>query len=153
MLNTLKGHHEKLIIIASLFTGLLVYAQTQSENPLHVLQKKVHCGSAKEVIGELMNGNYKEKPFWMGDEPGTNSKYVLMVNERSKSWTMYNTMVTQHVLSAPERSTNKCSTGPRFDFYSPVCYNTAWKSKTQLNGSKCLLHLRLTSISWATIPI
>jgi len=79
---------KKLIIIASLFTGLLVYAQTQSENPLQVLQKKVHCGSAKEVIGELMNGNYKEKPFWMGDEPGTNSKYVLMVNERSKSWTM-----------------------------------------------------------------
>jgi len=79
---------KKVIVIACLFAGLMVYAQTQSDVPLNTLHKPVNCGATKEILTELITGDYKEKPFWTGNEPATDTKYVLMVNEKSKSWTI-----------------------------------------------------------------
>jgi len=53
------------------------------------VQKSVECADTATLLLGLSGSNYKEKPVWLGVEPGTNaSKYSLFVNQETKSWTL-----------------------------------------------------------------
>jgi len=59
-----------------------VFAQSMT------LNKYVQCADTETLFQALINGDYKEKPIWLGTELGVSTpKYSLFVNEQSKSWT------------------------------------------------------------------
>lgn len=98
----------KYLILLSLLVAGSVNAQTVT------VQKPVNCFDMEPLFRGLMGDDYKEKPIWMGSEPGTNlSKYSLFVNQETKSWTMiqFNDQIAC-VLGSGEFSTQILS-GPK----------------------------------------
>jgi hypothetical protein len=71
-----------LLLLALLVVGLTV-AQSVT------VQKPVDCVNTETLFQGLIGSDYKEKPIWLGVEPGTTlSKYSLFVNEQTKTWTL-----------------------------------------------------------------
>jgi hypothetical protein len=69
----------------TLLTSILLLPVFALAEPVTV-EKPVVCNDVKTVI-ELLSGRaYQEKPFWVGKD--TASRYVLMVNENTKTWTI-----------------------------------------------------------------
>jgi len=62
-------------------TSLVASAQSN----LIEIDKPVTCSDPKTVI-EGLSDQYQEQPFWSGR--GTDSKYVLLVNSKTGSWSM-----------------------------------------------------------------
>ena len=53
------------------------------------VQKPTECADTATLLRGLAGSDYKEKPIWLGTEPGvTLSRYSLFVNEETKSWTL-----------------------------------------------------------------
>ena len=53
------------------------------------VQQPVDCVNTETLFQGLIGSDYKEKPIWLGIEPGaTLSKYSLFVNEQTKTWTL-----------------------------------------------------------------
>jgi len=79
---------KKLIILAAL---LSVFALASSQPvaddfTTFRLDKTLVCGSTKRMIGELINGEYKELPAWGGE--GEKTRYSLLINQETGSWTL-----------------------------------------------------------------
>jgi hypothetical protein len=64
-----------------ILTSLVASAQSN----LIEIDKPVTCSDPKTVI-EGLSDQYQEQPFWSGR--GTDSKYVLLVNSKTGSWSM-----------------------------------------------------------------
>jgi len=62
-------------------TSLVASAQSN----LIEIDKPVTCSDPKTVI-EGLSDQYQEQPFWSGR--GRESKYVLLVNSKTGSWSM-----------------------------------------------------------------
>ena len=62
-------------------TSLVANAQPN----LIEVDKPVTCSDPKTVI-EGLSGQYQEQPFWSGR--GSESKYVLLVNPKTNTWSM-----------------------------------------------------------------
>ena len=69
----------KKFILILLFLPFLVFAQI-------TVQKSLVCDEPKRLIDAISNGEYQEKLSWSGNGEVTN--FVLMVNEKTKTWTM-----------------------------------------------------------------
>lgn len=70
-------------ILVAFLLGLIsfvAYAQTI------IVEKPVVCSDTKTVIETVSGPDWKEQPFWTGKD--TLSRYVMMVNEKSKTWTL-----------------------------------------------------------------
>lgn len=65
--------------------GVLLLPALANAEPVTV-EKPVICDKVKTVIEFLSGGNFKEQPFWVGSDD--TSKYVMMVNEKTGTWTM-----------------------------------------------------------------
>lgn len=50
------------------------------------MSKSVICDSTQKVLTTLMQ-NYNETPIWTGVDAEKDSKYVLLSNLKTKSWT------------------------------------------------------------------
>lgn len=72
-------------------------------------QKPVVCADLKTIIEFISGGEFKEQPYWTAKDD--KSKYVLMVNEQTKTWTLiqFNDQVAC-ILGAGENS-NKVNIG------------------------------------------
>ena len=66
-----------------LIVGVLLLPALASAQPVTV-EKPVICDTPKIVIETLTGAGYREQPFWGGND--STSRYVLLVNERSKTW-------------------------------------------------------------------
>jgi hypothetical protein len=78
---------KKLIILAALLSVFVTSAQTPSEDwATFKINKPLVCGPTKKMIGELINGEYKELPAWGGD--GEKTRYSLLINQETGSWTL-----------------------------------------------------------------
>ena len=66
------------------FLGVLLLPALASAQPVTV-EKPVICDKTENVIGSLINGQYKEKPQWIGVDD--KSRYSLFVNEKTRTWT------------------------------------------------------------------
>lgn len=64
---------------------LLALTSLVANAQIYKSEKTVVCSSLKNVI-EYVSGQFDEVPFWNGVDD--NSKYILMVNQLTKSWTM-----------------------------------------------------------------
>ena len=72
----------KWLCVGVILTGAVI-AQTMT------VQKPVECVNTETLFRGLISSDYKEKPIWLGIEPGaTLSKYSLFVNEQTKTWTL-----------------------------------------------------------------
>ena len=73
----------KNITAAFLFclTSTIAYAA----DPFYT-QKPVVCSDVKTIVEFVSGGEFQEQPNWAGKDD--KSKYVLMVNEKTKTWTM-----------------------------------------------------------------
>ena len=68
---------KRLIILLLGFSSLVSNAEE--------FAKSIVCSDLKSVI-EYVSSEFVEVPFWVGKDE--NSKYVLMVNTSTKTWTM-----------------------------------------------------------------
>lgn len=50
-------------------------------------QKPVFCNTTKNMI-DYLTERWKEKPMWVSKDSENDSRYVLMVNEETKTWSM-----------------------------------------------------------------
>ena len=50
------------------------------------VEKPVFCSDVKSMIEFLSGEEYREVPAWVGKDE--KSKYVLMANEKTKTWTI-----------------------------------------------------------------
>jgi len=64
---------------------LLALTSLVANAQIYKSQKPIVCSDLKTVI-EYVSGEYNEVPFWNGADD--DSKYILMVNPKTKSWTM-----------------------------------------------------------------
>ncbi len=71
---------KKLIVI--LVTALLTTAAIPQYTEV---KKTVICNDTKTLYNDLVNGEYAERPVWGGE--GENSKFVLLVNKKTGTWT------------------------------------------------------------------
>ena len=62
-----------------------LYSSIANAQPSVELDKPVICNTL-EYVAEQLSGVYKEEPHWAGT--GTNSKYVMFVNPRTRTWTL-----------------------------------------------------------------
>jgi hypothetical protein len=71
--------------IAAFLLGLIsfvAYADTSI-----IIDKPVICSDPKTVIETVSGPDWKEQPVWVGLGE-TDSKYVMMVNSKTKTWSM-----------------------------------------------------------------
>ena len=69
----------------NLILGVLLLPALAHAQPVTV-EKPVICDTLKTVIETLTGTGYREQPFWAGNDE--TSRYILLVNEKTKSWTM-----------------------------------------------------------------
>jgi len=69
-----------LIFLTSLLC-LTVVAQTTTN-------KEVYCDNTDKLLLILQNGEFEEVPIWFGKGDGKAPNYSLLVNQKTKSWTM-----------------------------------------------------------------
>lgn len=67
-------------LLACLLIPLAVSAEPTTIN------KKIVCEDKSTVINLLVNGDYKELPFWIGVDEST--KFAIFANDKTKSWTL-----------------------------------------------------------------
>jgi hypothetical protein len=65
--------------------GVLLLPALALAQPVTV-EKPVVCDTPKTVMETLTGNGYQEQPFWIGNDE--TSRYVLLANERTKSWTI-----------------------------------------------------------------
>jgi hypothetical protein len=73
---------KKLVIAASLFFACGVQAQQSA----YQATKPVMCDSLENVT-KTMKEKYGEDAAWFGDDIENNSKYVMLTNFNTKTWT------------------------------------------------------------------
>lgn len=67
-----------------LFSVLLLSPYSWAQQ---VLNKEVVCDKPEVIMSTLVK-DYEEKPFWMGKDGQATSGYVLLSNNKTKSWTL-----------------------------------------------------------------
>jgi len=78
-LNKLMKH--LLLVIAGLLAAVAAWALTTVDKP-------VYCDEPKKIISSLVGQEYQEVPVWMGMSESNDSRYILMMNSTTKSWTI-----------------------------------------------------------------
>lgn len=73
---------KKLIIL--LFTALLITVAIAQSTAVEK-KKNVTCYDTTTLFNALVNGEFIERPVWGGE--GENSKYVLLINKKTGTWT------------------------------------------------------------------
>ena len=68
-----------------LLLGVLLLPALAIAQPVTV-EKPVICDKTEKVIEGLQKGQYKETPYWVGQDD--KSKYALFSNEKTRTWTM-----------------------------------------------------------------
>jgi hypothetical protein len=51
-------------------------------------KKEVYCDNTDKLLLILQNGEFEETPIWFGKGDGKAPNYSLLVNQKTKSWTM-----------------------------------------------------------------
>lgn len=51
-------------------------------------KKEVYCDNTDKLLLILQSNDYKETPIWFGKGDGKAPNYSLLVNQKTKSWTM-----------------------------------------------------------------
>lgn len=68
-----------------LLTGVLLIPVLALAEPVKI-EKPVLCENTKLVFDSFVKSEFKEIPMWIGE--GTTSKFTLLVNEKTKTWTL-----------------------------------------------------------------
>ena len=78
------------------------------------VQKPVECVNTETLFQGLIGSDYKEKPIWLGIEPGaTLSKYSLFVNEQTKTWTLIQFDAKMACVLGTGEASTQIFTGPK----------------------------------------
>jgi hypothetical protein len=51
-------------------------------------KKEVYCDKTSKLISILQSEDYEESPIWFGKSEGNAPNYSLLVNQKTKSWTI-----------------------------------------------------------------
>ena len=97
----------KWLCVSVILTGAVI-AQTMT------VQKPVECVNTETLFQGLIGSDYKEKPSWLGIEPGaTLSKYSLFVNEQTKTWTLIQFDAKMACVLGTGEASTQIFTGPK----------------------------------------
>jgi hypothetical protein len=78
-----QGSRMKNILVTVLL-GLSSIAYAQ---PFR-LEKPLVCDETARFMEVLRGSEFKEIPFWFGADSDSGSKFMMVVNEKTKTWTM-----------------------------------------------------------------
>lgn len=76
----------KQATLAFLFCLTGSIANAQSNNPTE-MSKSVICDDTRTIVSFVME-RYKEVPVWTAQDGDNQSRYVLMINSNTGSWTL-----------------------------------------------------------------
>ena len=48
----------------------------------------VHCGETKYILANLIGEEIEEHPFWVGVNEASKTSTVVMINDRTQTWTV-----------------------------------------------------------------
>ena len=51
-------------------------------------KKDVICDNKKEIFNWLQTNEYQEKPIWIGDSPSSQTKFAVLSNKDTGTWTI-----------------------------------------------------------------
>lgn len=71
-------------ILVTILLGLSSIAHAQ---PFY-LEKSVVCAETATMMETLRGSNFKEIPAWFGADSDSDSKFIIVTNEKTKTWTM-----------------------------------------------------------------
>jgi len=71
-----------------IFCLMLIPALVSSQQPHQtaIVDKKVICGEFDKLIEKI--SEYREEPVWIGADQSSDTRYTLMINEKTGSWTI-----------------------------------------------------------------
>jgi len=72
-----------LILAMLCLISLVSYSQEMYDT-----NRKVKCGDVKLLIESLTGEEYNEQPIWIGNTDDSNTKTVVMVNNKTLTWTI-----------------------------------------------------------------
>lgn len=72
--------------LLALFAIIPLLTSAQSSSGPITLEKTVVCDKTQNVLDVIINGRYQETPMWGGVDD--NSRYSLLVNRETGSWTL-----------------------------------------------------------------
>jgi len=98
----------KYVLLLALAVAVWATAQTVT------VKKPLTCAATSEVMGALIDSDYKEKPIWMGLEPSVPpSRYSLFVNDETKTWTLIQFDETIACVLGTGEASTELFTGPK----------------------------------------
>lgn len=71
----------RIVVYLFCFIGITANAQTSYQTT-----KPIVCDSVQNVT-TIMKEQYGEEPVWFGNDLQDNSKYVMLTNHQTKTWT------------------------------------------------------------------
>lgn len=72
---------KKLVAFLFCCISTIVYAADS-----FTVHKPVVCSDVKSIVEYLSGEGFKEQPYWSGKDD--KSKYIIMLNPQTKTWTM-----------------------------------------------------------------
>jgi len=75
-------------IIMLFFLLLPIVVHPEQSQTSVIIDKKVICDEFDKMIEALTTKGYEEKVTWIGSDKLSNSKYSLLVNEKTGTWTI-----------------------------------------------------------------
>jgi len=75
---------KKLLLLISLAMSVPALGQAK----LDKLNKPVFCGPSQEIFAYITGPEFKEQLYWFGKIESDDSKFALLVNAKTRSWTL-----------------------------------------------------------------
>jgi hypothetical protein len=79
---------KKLIVLFLVLIPTFVLSQQSQNRTGKILDKKVMCDDFAKIIESLVSKEFNEVPFWIGEDPESKTKYAVMINQKTKTWTV-----------------------------------------------------------------
>lgn len=73
---------KKTLILLLTLLSFYVLAEPITKN------KRVICDDTTTLLNEMVNGEYKENPVWSGLDSETGTKYGVLMNSKTGTWTI-----------------------------------------------------------------
>lgn len=74
-----------LVFCLMLLPALVISQQSQTSV---IIDKKVICDEFDKMIEVLVKKEYNEQILWIGSDKNSDSKYAIMANQKTGTWTV-----------------------------------------------------------------
>lgn len=78
----------KRFIAVAVLLSVHLFAASQQNSESVIKEKKVVCNQFNLLLSTLLKNEYKERITWIGEDDESETKFSLLVNEKTGTWTL-----------------------------------------------------------------